>query len=297
MKQSGPKPSSKLEKGQVPSEILDMVQDYLDLPDQICLALTCKHLYSYLLSYRKEKDKFSFNSILPRVKRFPLRSNTDLAKDPRIQLLHQLEDKYWEYCFECQILHRRSAKKQSHCYNGVDMHKHCKPSAGAVDLCPCLSITPNDRQLVASCLADREVASRVFEMGLYRREWDDEDITHECNVETYPGVEVEIETAPYLGRPVRRLSEKIVSFYVQNTYHFKFEGELSAALGAICPEKEPNKWLKQFFKEAGVKYSAWHGKVEHTATAPGYVKIVTIRELGYKNWGKWQWIRNRNDRD
>ncbi|KAJ5121154.1 uncharacterized protein N7515_009115 [Penicillium bovifimosum] len=297
--QAKPKPKPKLNNGRIPHEILDMIQEYLDLPDQVCLALTCRHLYRYLVSYRKESGRLLLNSTLPRRDRFPLRSNTDLANDPRIQLLHQLEDKYWQYCIECQTLHRRSVKKQSHCYNGLNMHKHCNPSTGAVDLCPCLSITPNHRQLVAACIEERlekEVTNRVFQSGFFYRAPTEGDIVHQCTVDTYPGAEMEILTEPYLDTPVRHLSRSIISMYVQNTYVINIQAELSEALGSICPEEEPNKWLKQFFKEAGLEYSAWHGKVKSVAVAPRYVKIVTDRELGWKSWGMWQWAQNRNDR-
>ncbi|KAJ5558094.1 hypothetical protein N7535_009581 [Penicillium sp. DV-2018c] len=297
---SKPKPKPNLANGRIPPEILDMIQEYLDLPDQICFALTCKHLYIHLTSYRKANGILTFNTTLPRKDRFPLRTNTDLSNDPRIQLLRQLQDKTWQYCFSCQILHHRTAKKHPHppCYNGINTHKHCNPSTGIVDLCPCLSITPTDRQLVAACIEERtelHITDRVFKSGFFRPEWDN-TITHSCTVGTYPGADMDIVTEPYRDRHVGRLGRGFRSFYVQNTYAVTFRDGLSAELGAICPEEEPYAWLRQFFKEAGLEYSAWAGEVKQAIAAPGFVKIVTDRELGWKNRGMRYWVRNRNDR-
>lgn len=89
------------------------------------------------------------------------------------------------------------------------------------------------------------------------------------------------------------------SLHVRNTYTFDFPGGLQGG------ETGNNKWLKQFFIDAGLDYSAWRGWVSPTGvgrgwvnanmTAPHLLEVVTVRNLGCESWNKRGWKVHRND--
>ncbi|CAI7639935.1 unnamed protein product [Penicillium palitans] len=51
--------TSKLQNGEIPAEILDLVYEQLPTLDQIYFALTCKYLYIYFVSFLKTMRNIS----------------------------------------------------------------------------------------------------------------------------------------------------------------------------------------------------------------------------------------------
>lgn len=84
--------TSKLQNGEIPAEILDLVYEQLPTLDQIYFALTCKYLYIHFVSFFRVKDLDHAKHLIPREERLPIRHNAELEARPQIQLLRQLEN-------------------------------------------------------------------------------------------------------------------------------------------------------------------------------------------------------------
>lgn len=117
---------------------------------------------------------------------------------------------------------------------------------------------------------------------------------HDCEVISYLDAQVAIKTV-LMTRSVKG-DPKSKSLYVGNAYDFEFPKGLPGALSGICPHKETKKWLRQFFIETGLNYSVGE-IVMPLGTEPHLIKILTARNLGYRNWNKRGWKNNRNDRE
>jgi hypothetical protein len=162
----------------------------------------------------------------------------------------------------------------------------CLPCAGLVDICPCLSIAFSERQLLLDILCGSEDSRTLFPEDFIRDSWT--KLSHYCKVTSHPYAQVAITTELY--------KDDHASIQVRNTYTFDFTEGLASVLSGICPHKETNRWIKQFFIEAGLDYSAWGEKAFPTATKRHMFKVVTDRDLGRKAWDKRGWKVNRNDR-
>ncbi|KAJ6140135.1 hypothetical protein N7471_006621 [Penicillium samsonianum] len=293
--------TSKLHNGHIPAEILDLIYEQLPALEQIFFALTCKDLYTHFVSFLKTKDPDHVKLLIPREKRPPIYRNAELEKRPRIQLLRQLENERWKSCVVCMNLHPRSAfepskhsNKGSHCYKCRVLHGiDCIPFAGLVDICPCLSIAFNERQLVEAMVSSMEAREPLFPEDFTRNSYAMR-ISHECKVGHFYA-EVGIVTKLYMEKAIK-VDGQPTSLHVHNTYTFEFSEEFSGVSGGICPHKETNKWLRQFFIDAGLDYSAWGAKASPMVTEPHVFKVSTMRDLGYRNWNKRGWKDNRNDR-
>lgn len=285
----------KLHNGQIPAEILDLIYKHLPALEQIYFALTCKYIYTYFVSFLKKKDPDHAKHLIPRRKRLPILHNAKLEAHPRIQLLRQLENERWKCCVVCMKLHSPLAfkpskqyKKESHCYKCSLLYgRDCMPYAGLVDICPCVSMTFNERQLVVNTISSSSEPS-IFPKD-FKHDSAIKRYFHECQVTNHLYAQLSIETR-------LSLSSKSNSLYVRNTYTFEFSKGLSDALSGICPHKETSKWLRQFFTETGLNYSAWGGTAKPLATEPHLIKIITTRKLGHRNWNRRGWKNNRNDR-
>ncbi|KAJ6117114.1 hypothetical protein N7512_006839 [Penicillium capsulatum] len=78
----------------LPPPIVQRVFDYLPIPDEACLALTCKRFHGWFKSVFQHTD---------------LRSPTRVAIEHRphqMELLLRLESSSWRYCMKCLTLHR-----------------------------------------------------------------------------------------------------------------------------------------------------------------------------------------------
>lgn len=295
--------ASKLGSGQIPAEILEIIKKELPVIDQICLALTCKSLYAGVISSLKTKDETPLKLLFPTRKRIPLCRNIKLNQDPRIQLLRRLENPRWGYCVECMRLHPRSAwvqprrsRKEHYCCScGILHQQRCMPFAGMVDICPCLSITFNERQLLMASIANASNDSRnqFFDGRFFEEIFYDSKLFHRCKI-SHPQAKVAIDTHLLVSSPRFRWTDK-KTLRVLNCYTFTFSQDVPVAQSLGCPHKDPNKWLKEYFISAGSDYSAWHGVPKVELTEPGRLKILTMRELGYQRWDQRGWKSNRRD--
>ncbi|KAJ9484080.1 hypothetical protein VN97_g9297, partial [Penicillium thymicola] len=107
-------------------------------------------------------------------------------------------------------------------------------------------MTFNERQLVVDTISTFAAPS-IFPKD-FKHDPGMERYQHNCQVTSHSYAQVSIETE-------LSVSSKSNSLYVRNTYTFKFSKGLSDALSGICPHKETNKWLRQFFIETGLNYS------------------------------------------
>lgn len=291
--------TSKLHNGEIPAEILDLVYEKLPALEQIYFALTCKYLYIHFVSFLKAKDLDHAKHLIPREERLPIRHNAELEAQPRIQLLRQLENELWKLCVVCMKLHPHSAfkpsrqsKKENHCYKCGLLHgRDCMPFAGLVDICPCFSVTFNERRLVVNTISSftQDILPEDF------KHTPSLGVSHNCQVTSHLDVQVAIKTDILMVECIQG-DPKSKSLHVYNTYSFEFSEGLPGALSGICPHKETNKWLRQFFIETGLDYSAWGGTANPLVTEPHLIKISTSRNLGSRNWNKREWKNNRNDR-
>ncbi|KZN88854.1 hypothetical protein EN45_074440 [Penicillium chrysogenum] len=227
--------TSKLPNGQIPAEILDLIYEQLPVLEQLYFALTCKYLYDHFVSFLKTRDPDHAKLLIPSEKRLPIYRNAELGKRPRIQLLRQLENERWKCCV-------------------------------VFDICPCLSIAFNERQLLLDILSSLEDSKTLFpEDFIHDSQW--MKLSHYCKVTSHPYAQAAIKTEFY--------KDDYESIRVRNTYTFDFPEGLA---------------------EAGLDYSAWGEKAFPTATKRHMFKVVTERDLGRKTWDKRGWKVNRNDR-
>lgn len=84
----------------MPMELLLQIFAYLDLPTQVCFALSSKALYERFSSVLQAAElRF------PRIPSEQSRYNQTEEYQQRTQLLIQLEDSRWACCAGCQKLH------------------------------------------------------------------------------------------------------------------------------------------------------------------------------------------------
>lgn len=115
----------------------------LDLVDQICLALTCKILFTIYTGIVKDK------AILPRqptIYHLPL-SFVNSDDKLRVKLLVQLENSRWAYCAECFLLKPRGMFALD-ALAALPLKRRCTRYDGVIKLCPCLHFTRRDRNNV-----------------------------------------------------------------------------------------------------------------------------------------------------
>lgn len=124
----------------LPNEILCCIFGMLHIADQICLAVCCKSYYYFFRSLLEMRD-LNLSQLL-RETRPVFCLNVEVKKSERVQLLRQLENAKWKFCFGCWNLHPLSAWKQDSCWKCDEIRgRRCAPCNGLVNLCPCLTIT------------------------------------------------------------------------------------------------------------------------------------------------------------
>ena len=121
----------------LPAEILFRVLSHLSLPSKVCLALSCKSMYS-LLSPVFKTSELQF----PRMCR--TRFNDKLSST-RTRTLIQLQNSRWLFCAACQKLHPKIEISGHQELKVSPWQRKCRQWSGIVDLCPRIAITPRDR--------------------------------------------------------------------------------------------------------------------------------------------------------
>ena len=161
----------------MPMELLLNVLSLLELPSQVCLAMSCKGLYQLFGSVLQADDL-----CFPR-----LSSRKGGAKKchRRMTLLTQLEDSRWACCAGCQKLHPRK-EFESFSMSQYPHRRECMSWAGLVDLCPCITLTPRDKNHIVEYLmgkAGDKKTINIVNRGVWKSSHNDKGkqcISHEC---------------------------------------------------------------------------------------------------------------------
>lgn len=159
----------------VPIELLIEIFSHLELPGQVCFAMSCKGLYQ-LFGSVLQADELCF----PR-----LSSRKGRAKKyhRRMTLLTQLEDSRWACCAVCQKLHPRKEFALFYLSEHPRQRK-CMSWAGLVDLCPCITLTPHDRNHIVEYLMGKASDKmNVVNSGVWKSSHNDKGkqcVSHEC---------------------------------------------------------------------------------------------------------------------
>ncbi|KAL2835827.1 hypothetical protein BJY01DRAFT_252332 [Aspergillus pseudoustus] len=163
-----------------PVDILLLVFASLPLPDQVCLALTCKPLYN-LFSEALKDPRLAWPKGIEATGCAAYARPND---HPRLELLLRLQTYDNVYCTTCLKLHRRQEfTEESLAIPIID--RRCKYGHNVVDLCHCLALTPMTgaklRQWldtgVAPAALDRSIRN-AFVPGI--TDGDELSLQHEC---------------------------------------------------------------------------------------------------------------------
>lgn len=261
----------------VPRQIVKMIFDFLGASDQVCFSLSCKYLFACLYSYLETQD-VELHQLIPFERRQILVPNA--IKQPRIQLLLQLENDRWKYCSECWTLHPvpRRQSRRSILLSALKRRKpspYCSschlfrrqtcpmPCLGEVDICPCLTITFRDKlYLIETCRQARQTQTdgdkyRESDSDLPSFGQNHKALWHKCTFTDHSSAKVKVTTT-------LRIDEESNSLHVSNLYNFEFSpnhpkkalpSDIETPL--MCPHEHTGYWLDKFFDEAGSNYVGW----------------------------------------
>ena len=166
----------------MPMELLLNVFSLLELPSQVCLAMSCKGLYQLFGSVLQADDL-----CFPRLSSRKGRYSQTKEYCSRMTLLVQLEYSRWACCAACQKLHPR--KEFSLFYMSEypsPRQRACKAWAGLVDLCPCITLTPRDKRRIMKYLGGKgsdKKTINVVNRGVLKPSHNDEGeqcVSHKC---------------------------------------------------------------------------------------------------------------------
>jgi hypothetical protein len=234
----------------MPREILDVIFDFLSTQDQICLALSCKFLYTCFLTRFKVSDLRPF---VLRATRPLMTTNKYLRSKDRVQILSRLDDSRWKYCKGCCNLHPRSAWRPppSPSVSESLQQQLCMPYAGMVDICPCLSITfPEKQHLMGTiniALSNTDHRYESFFNDLLH--YPDEGrrrgcFGHHCHLYKHPVASVDVSTIIYLDKETKNLR-------VRNEYRFAITRadadktrDRDSGIVWKCPHENTQDWLQ-----------------------------------------------------
>lgn len=178
----------------LPMELFLDILSYLPLKDKVCLALSCKGIYS-ILSHELKADELSFP-------RMPIdKSAYDTLKDKchlRIAFLSQLENDRWAACGRCQMLHPHHEFFEDRFKGLPPTERKCLLWAGIVDLCPCIALTFRHQAYIVEFLKGEKAACEersltLISKGLMQAVLNNNDglyLIHRCTA--YPSASVEI---------------------------------------------------------------------------------------------------------
>ena len=161
----------------MPMELLLNVFSLLELPSQVGLAMSCKGLYQ-LFGSVLQADDLCFPRLSPR-------KGGAKKYHRRMTLLTQLEDSRWACCAACQKLHPRK-EFESFSMSQYPRRRECMSWAGLVDLCPCITLTPRDKNHIVEYLmgkADDKKTINIVNRELCKSSHYDKGkqcISHEC---------------------------------------------------------------------------------------------------------------------
>lgn len=289
-----------------------MILPNLAEEDQVCFSLSCKYFYNCLLSFlRVEKLQLAQPHLLPR-DTYPILF-PHINKEPRIDLLHRLQNENWGYCHYCRALHskQRFIDPQSGCCSSCRglwgspcfCDGPCMPYAGVVELCPCLTISFCDKLQILRDTIEQQ--GYKFDFGPYvcRKRESSTTLRHICSI-NHPTIDTHLHTSIV---PESQQSRQHLLIFAKYEFNFSHEEALpSFGAGLLYSQKDIKEWLKKVFTEAGSSFSGWccrESGVPVTSLPDVEVKVsikkkhtLTVffkRNLGSVDWPDERWTHHR----
>ncbi|KAL2823871.1 hypothetical protein BDW59DRAFT_162840 [Aspergillus cavernicola] len=220
----------------LPIDILMLIFPLLPLPSQVCFALACKPFYN-LFSHVLDDEILSW----PRL----LASNSSSAilcppSHPRSQLLRQLEDSNWIYCWSCRLkIHPRYQYPGG--LSSPLLVIRGKLEQSVVDLCPCLAITFHDRkrleEWVRTGFIDLRLSNRI--RRAFGREATEEGgccLVHRCEMVDHADAFVEM---------LMKITLSHDDLIIQTTYRLFWRLPL-LRLPSAEPSRSPLLYARQY---------------------------------------------------
>lgn len=246
----------------------------LDLVDQVCLALTCKILFTIYMRIVKDK------AILPQqptIHYLPL-SFINSDDKLRVKLLLQLENSRWAYCAECFLLKPRKMFAPD-ALAALPLKRRCTRYDGVIKPCPCLHFTRRDRNnvrlLLRSSLTHLPTNYGCFR--IYSDGWTREN--HVCPFHLNNNKQVRIAMAVFIS------SRGMLILYVWYSLHLSsFSRDQSRLVDPIfiCPHLNLLDLVYTTGNSTECRIcgtSVWRGPESQEDT--GTVAFTARRNLGY----------------
>lgn len=195
----------------LPVELFMLIFSLLPLPSQVCFALTCKGIY-YAFGSVLSDERLEFPRVLSG-KRLELPLNREDL--PRNKLLTQIANSRWVYCSVCVKLHPPTDFLTGELEKIQPSRRHCKRARPIAHLCPCLSLTARDQDLLETWLrtghVDR-VNRTTQQFRILQDHAGERYLFHECFITDNPDAFVRIEM---------KLSTTGYPFKVQTIHHLR----------------------------------------------------------------------------
>ena len=161
-------------------DLLLQIFSHLELPSQVCFAMSCKGLYQ-AFGPALQADDLCF----PRLSSREGRYIHTKEYHSRMTLLTQLEDSHWACCAACQKLHPREEFLSLELFMHSPRRRACIAWAGLVDLCPCITLTPRDRKCIMEYLMGKasDKLINAINRGVWKTSHNDKGeqcVSHEC---------------------------------------------------------------------------------------------------------------------
>lgn len=294
----------------LPPELVARITDFLPVEDQASLALTCKGLYSQLRSSTRYP---SLHVARPSLNDFPL-LQTHVEKELVVQFMKRVENSRWKFCLECWKLHSRTSSTTDRCCRCRVLHGDtCMLGAGAVNICPCLTITFPD------FLRLTEAASQVQDDwgqhgptfdGVFAREWVNakDFLVHRCSIRDHPNTSVDADVEVRFGMDWHGYLTVQTLYSVKNLRRVHEIENLSSWLAShVCHHSQPVEFMRALGNELGLELTGPQrrfGKGQDYSHAEflesklmGQVSVVRVtRSLSEYSSNK-EWMLNRRERD
>jgi hypothetical protein len=269
---------------EVPPLVLDEIFCFLlDIPNQLCFALTCRYLYVHYKSFVKTWKSLRLAHLMPHEAK-PMfcvnGSSIEIRHKPRIEFLRRLEDARWKYCSGCWSLHQKSAweppprkavrfplpliKK----INGGEQQK-CMPYARQIDLCSCWTITfPEKRRLIREATWSELTPLRIMRLPIWHHVPPYSKVchfgrVHSCKFRARPFANLDITSGFALLRCDSKLRQismlsfqiAVKKFLLGRSSEVQSHSRIRIRTPTMSPHENLRRWLGQFFAEADSSFS------------------------------------------
>ena len=255
------------------TELVLLIYSFLPVPEQVCLAMSCKTFYGFFKSALKHEDLK-----VPRLLAtydYKVCFQNPLA--PRNRLLLQLENARWAYCAGCLMLHPRSIFCDS-TLAIASIDRRCHEFAQVVDVCPCRTLTCNGREQLIKELMElssrrRSIAGKKAAPPCHKVFIDDRwepCLTHECSLDRSEAT-IKIKTIFTISQ------DNNLILGTDYGVHIKDVAPSSPML--ICPHWNIVGWSHPNWQEGACKYCETHAEILFDS-GELYFVFRTTRNLG-----------------